>query len=568
MAYSTTKSSKGLPYGDMPYDGYFDKLKISNVVDDDLYNEYARNELSDRNFDKPFLESDRPKSDTSLSRSIINLRYNGRRGTGNNPQHTELFIGELGNDNRGISNDPRLNEGRKFIRGHAKNLEVSMGNNDDYQINDRPWTAQSISGARKEIQKRQKKNLKIFSTQKDGKILKHNFIANEKAKKHTTQSEDFTSSIGNKLSNDLKNIKNRKVKHSEHRHTWKNTLNGMDLKVQKYTQTRKNGESKITLIGGVVKNAVNIDLDEMITKNKNNKQKIINNIVNVLNHVKTDNLFSKETHTHINQGVQYSDLMCIIKEIKEDQHRYSEESENINAKQLLMNGMIQNNTSEDQKRIDYDNETNIYKQSEYISKLVNQYNMTEDQVRNFLLQEQKNSKSSVPLISDNMLRQVINQSSNPNVLSNIELIVRNLNYKMGKNNKNTTEDIKYEDVKESFQRKIGKFRTDNGSKNIDTKLSNTLELKVHNYKSKNLEDTLKLTHNSKDTNVWTKQSESLTLNHTNINPKWNSHTVDECTVGNVNMFGMDAAVPISGYGTAGPKLLRPDNNSVNIQEFT
>ena len=62
------------------------------------------------------------------------------------------------------------------MSAQAANLTVSMGNNDDFSLAERPWTAQSLSYDMKYIQQQQKKNMKIFTTEKDGRPYSRNLV--------------------------------------------------------------------------------------------------------------------------------------------------------------------------------------------------------------------------------------------------------------------------------------------------------------------------------------------------------------------------------------------------------
>jgi len=191
MSWTEYRSREGLPYGGMPYDVVLDKLEETNpeLVDDvrgrdefhdieDEYNDYARGEIIDWRPDVPFLESDQPRRDPALGRSILNLRYNGTRGSNPElPRHPELFYGFTDQDPRGVVNDPRFEQVRGHITARAGELTVRMGNNDDHQEAERPWTNQSISYGKKEIMRRMKHNMRIFAVQKEGRPLSRNYVA-------------------------------------------------------------------------------------------------------------------------------------------------------------------------------------------------------------------------------------------------------------------------------------------------------------------------------------------------------------------------------------------------------
>jgi len=202
MSYTEFKSREGLPYGSIPYDLIARKQeetilcdKNGNVIDIDPYiqDKYIRSEIIDWSSDSPFLESDRPRRDPSTSKSIINLRYGGTRGSRPElPRHPELFYGFTGNDPRGSDNIPRFDQTRGHITSRASNLTVSMGDNDDHHDAERPWTNQSISYSFKDIHKRVKDNSKIFSIQREGRPLSKGIISyNNVAQKCLVGSEDF-----------------------------------------------------------------------------------------------------------------------------------------------------------------------------------------------------------------------------------------------------------------------------------------------------------------------------------------------------------------------------------------
>ncbi len=180
----------GLPYGSVPYDRVSEKLEetdpdlVAEVrgfdefhdVEDD-YDDYVRSEIQDWTPDAPFLESDQPGRDPSLSRSTLNLHYGGTRGSDPDlPRHSEIFIGFMDQDPRGPDNEPRFEQIRGHMVARAADLTTSMGDNDDHHEAERPWTNQSISYAMKEVQRRVAGNTKIFAVQKEGRPWGRNVI--------------------------------------------------------------------------------------------------------------------------------------------------------------------------------------------------------------------------------------------------------------------------------------------------------------------------------------------------------------------------------------------------------
>jgi hypothetical protein len=183
MSYTEIRHREGMPHGGMPHDALLLKLEETDpeLVDEvrgfdefhareDDYDNYVRSEIIDWTPDAPYLESDQTRRDPALSRSMLNLRYNGTRGSNPElPRHPELFYGFTGNDPRGVVNDPRFDQMRGHMATRAAGLTVRMGNNDDHHLAERPWTGQSISYAMKEVHRRQKANTRVFSVQKEGR---------------------------------------------------------------------------------------------------------------------------------------------------------------------------------------------------------------------------------------------------------------------------------------------------------------------------------------------------------------------------------------------------------------
>lgn len=168
------RAHTGMPYGEIPYDALLQKMEetrggLSEGHDESKHRSYIRSEIIDWAPDAPFMESDAPRRNPGRSSGRLNLQYNGTRGsTAELPQHPEMFWGFMGNDPRGVDNQPRLDEYRKHNDHRAGVLTTRMGDNDDYHLAERPWTAQSISYGMKEMHNRAKDSLKIFTVQKTG----------------------------------------------------------------------------------------------------------------------------------------------------------------------------------------------------------------------------------------------------------------------------------------------------------------------------------------------------------------------------------------------------------------
>lgn len=178
MSWTDTKSREGLQYGGVDYDEIARKLEATDVGefedDDGLYHDprdsyegYAREELMDRSSDAPYLESDHQARDPARSRGAINLRYNGNRGFyADLPRHPEMFMGEFGDDPRGLDNQPRFDKIRRFVNAKAGVMQASMGDNSTDVEAERPWSNHAITCAMKELHHRMKRNIKVFTMER------------------------------------------------------------------------------------------------------------------------------------------------------------------------------------------------------------------------------------------------------------------------------------------------------------------------------------------------------------------------------------------------------------------
>lgn len=197
---------KGMPFGGMPTKALLMKLEETDpdFIDevrgnDDLhdirddYNEYARGEIIDWTPSAPFLESDHARRDPGLSRSMINLRYNGTRGSRPElPRHPEMFIGFTGNDPRGADEQPRFDQMRAQVAVRMANLEARMGSNNDMHIAERPWTGPEFVHATSEMHRRIRDNTKVFTPQKTGRPWGRNVVTNElTSSRHRRQQTDY-----------------------------------------------------------------------------------------------------------------------------------------------------------------------------------------------------------------------------------------------------------------------------------------------------------------------------------------------------------------------------------------
>jgi len=197
MSYTEIRQEGGMPYGGMPHDALLYKLEetdpelVREVRGDDpffdmetYHKDYVRAEIIDRTPDDVYLESDHPRRDPALPRSILNLRYSGGRGPNDYrlPQHPELFLGFTGNDPRGRDTQPRLDKVRAHTIARARNKEVRMGHNvghGGFIEADRPWGGMAAEYDKKEMQRRLKSYYQWFPAEKVGRPWGRNVATDE-----------------------------------------------------------------------------------------------------------------------------------------------------------------------------------------------------------------------------------------------------------------------------------------------------------------------------------------------------------------------------------------------------
>ena len=179
MSYTEINDIKGLNYGGIDEREIIRRLEVTDpelVADvagnDDFsspdleYNDYARREIVDWGPSEVYLESDRPRRDPALSRSIVNLRYNGTRGSNPDlPRHPEMYLGFTGNDRRGAVNDPRFDEVRGQYTTRIMNISSRFQESNDSFIADRPWTGPAFVESQKDLHRRLQDSTKKFLLQ-------------------------------------------------------------------------------------------------------------------------------------------------------------------------------------------------------------------------------------------------------------------------------------------------------------------------------------------------------------------------------------------------------------------
>lgn len=220
---SFLERDRGMPYGAIPYSELLNKLEETETdkMPEDHhidYLNYLRSEIVDRSLDKPYLESDSTKRDSSISKSIINLRYNGSRGEYENPKHSEMFIGFMDRDPRALDNNPRMDQYNGQITTRMSGIEVRMGHNSSDTDPQRPWSNQSINQCRVDIHKAMHNNTKVFIDERDGRALNRNVVSEYDHNKKQLiykdilpaglNTENMAGKNNSKYSNNTRNINN------------------------------------------------------------------------------------------------------------------------------------------------------------------------------------------------------------------------------------------------------------------------------------------------------------------------------------------------------------------------
>lgn len=132
---------------DMGYEHYDEYL---DHVDYEV-NDFMRNAVTDRNIDQPFADVDVPNYHATNNSGSLNLRYNETRGkTDYMPAHPELFIGDLKGSQEYL--DIKMAKLKEHTAARADLAQVRMGNDNDFQLWESPWSDPDRSYAMKDMQ--------------------------------------------------------------------------------------------------------------------------------------------------------------------------------------------------------------------------------------------------------------------------------------------------------------------------------------------------------------------------------------------------------------------------------
>jgi hypothetical protein len=189
-------------YGGIPYqslenkfeetpDIYVANTNQGHAIDTGtISGDYIRNAMKDSTPDPGFLESDAPSRAPQTSRTVLNMRFNGSRGSNaEGPRHSELFIGFMDQDNRGLDNTPRFDKMVDQMASRIKKLEPTMGDNvgTEYIEYESPVTGQAIQKRRVAMQENARHRIKVFDRSEDGRQNNSSTVAKPKRRTETRQ---------------------------------------------------------------------------------------------------------------------------------------------------------------------------------------------------------------------------------------------------------------------------------------------------------------------------------------------------------------------------------------------
>src|SRR6184192_3064866 len=99
----------GLRYGKMPSSMLMSKFEETDMGEDEnVYDDYARNTLTDRRPDTNYLAHEEPRGGVNQSKGYLNLIHYGHRGNSDDPNHSEICLGETAPDPRGTADTPDI----------------------------------------------------------------------------------------------------------------------------------------------------------------------------------------------------------------------------------------------------------------------------------------------------------------------------------------------------------------------------------------------------------------------------------------------------------------------------
>lgn len=160
----------GMEYGNGPIDLLERKFEETNSgPDENMYDDYARRELTDRTADKTLFQHEESRGAVNRSAGIIQSHYYGHRGC-EEPDRPELFLGFAGPENadpRGINVDPDM---RKYkAQAEARNRFYRMTPDDSANITGGGRSPGQLQADQQSLFRWARDQMKIFNRQMDGR---------------------------------------------------------------------------------------------------------------------------------------------------------------------------------------------------------------------------------------------------------------------------------------------------------------------------------------------------------------------------------------------------------------
>jgi hypothetical protein len=157
-------------YGDMPTAMLMSKFEETNAgPDESLYDDYARNTLTNWGPDTNLMEHERPRGGVNRRYGVLELRTNGHRGTAD-VEKPEIFLGFGGpedRDPRGVNVDPDMKQLTRQERARMRFQRFTPDHSEHVTGGGRS-EARVIADNQK-LFKIRKERLKVFDRQIDGR---------------------------------------------------------------------------------------------------------------------------------------------------------------------------------------------------------------------------------------------------------------------------------------------------------------------------------------------------------------------------------------------------------------
>lgn len=161
----------GMRWGEMPRDALISKFEETYTGEQhaDLVQDYVRNEIMDRRYDKPLFEDEAPRGRTNQQAGYLQLIHYGHRGN-EEVERPEQFLGFGGYeeiDPRGVVQDPNMEKMKD--QAAARMRFVNFKNDANEQITGLGRSESQAIADNLKVRQWTRRNLKIFDRQLDGR---------------------------------------------------------------------------------------------------------------------------------------------------------------------------------------------------------------------------------------------------------------------------------------------------------------------------------------------------------------------------------------------------------------